>query len=525
MKTPSEDLWKLIRSLSISEKGYFIKFAKRHSYGKDNNYLKLFEEINSQTDKYDEAEIKKTFKNEKFTAQLTSAKNYLYNMILKSLVSYNDEKSTESVLSNMKEQYTILYQKTLFEQSETILKRAKKLAEDEDKFTKLIDIYKDQKNFDYRKIADNDFEEFIDKNLEEELLVIEKQKNIAEYNSLYLKISSIFKRTGVVRNKKDAKLFEKIIKHPLMKDESRAMSVRAKNLYCILNYLYYYCTSDISKAFEFAQKRLTLIESNPRKIAGWNKEYLFALSDAIAMSYNLKKFDTCISYLRKQRELSNNSDSVSSTSPNFLNMYFKSYSFELNIYIISGYFEEGIKLASEVQEWLKIYSGKLNRSEELRVIYSISYLYFGAGDLVKSLHWLNKILNDRTENRLDYKAFAKIINLIIHYELENYDLMDYEYRSIKRFLSKNDKLYEFEDLILNTLKKLPDITEKSERDLELGLLSKNIRTILKSNEGSEHKALEYFDILAWIESKLKRKNFAEIIKSNSKIKLSDLNFS
>lgn len=522
MKTPSNDLWKLIRSLTVSEKGYFIKFAKRHSHTKENNYIKLFEVINKQTEKYDEDFIKRKFKKERFIVQLTSAKNYLYNMILKSLVNFNEDRSSESTLSNMKEQYILLFQKTLFDQAEKILLRAKKLASDEDKFTKLIDIYKDQRNFDYRKIADPDFAEYVDRSLKEELEVLEKQKNIAEYNSLYLLMSSVFKRTGIVRNKNDARDFEKIIKHPLMKDESLAKSVRAKNLFCILNYLYYYCTSDNSKAFEFAQKRLDLIEKYPQKIAGWKKEFLYALSDAIAMSYNLKRFDLCLLYLRKQREISDRSGAVSSNTPNFLDMYFKSYSFELNIYIISGYFKEGLELVSEVRQWLDIYSGKLNKSEELKVLYSISYLYFGTGDFSNSLYWLNKILNDKSENRIDYKTFAKILNLIIHYELENYDLMDYEYKSIRRYLTKKDKLYEFENMILNTIKDLTNLHDKKERNFELELLRKNITTLLKSNDNNNYKALEYFDILAWIDTKLTPKNFSEIIKSNSKIKLSDL---
>lgn len=522
MKTPSNDLWKLIRSLTVSEKGYFIKFSGRHSPGKENNYLKLFEEINKQTEKYDEDIIKRKFKKERFIVQLTSAKNYLYNMILKSLVTYNEDRSTESILSNMKEQYILLFQKTLFDQAEKILIRSKKLALDEEKFTKLIDIYKDQKNFDYRKIADPDFEDYVESSRKEELEVLKKQINIAEYNSLYLLMSSVFKKTGIVRNKKDARDFEKIIKHPLMENESMAKSVRAKNLFYIVNYLYYYSTSDNSRAFEFAQKRLKLIENNPLKIAGSKKEFLYALSDAIAMSYNLKRFDLCLTYLRKQREISDRSGAVSSKTPNFLDMYFKSYSFELNIYIISGYFKEGLELVSEVRKWLDIYSGKLNKSEELKVLYSISYLYFGTGDFSNSLYWLNKILNDKSDIRIDYKTFAKILNLIIHYELENYDLMDYEYKSIKRYLTKKDKLYDYENLILNTVKDLPGLSDKKERNFELEMLRRNITTLLKSNEINNYKALEYFDILAWIESKMTPKNFSEIIKSNSKIKLSDL---
>lgn len=519
MKTPSSDLWKLIQSMTISEKGYFMKFAKRHIKDKDNNYIKLFTAINQQTDEYDENQIKDKFKREKFTKQLTSAKNYLYNMILKSLVSYNEDKTTDSVLSNLKTQYTILFRKTLFDQAEIILHRAKKIASDADRFSKLADILQDQRNFDYRKIAEPGFEKYIDESISAQLETLDKQKNIAEYNALYLKMSSLFKKIGTARNRNDIRLFEKIIKHPLMKNESLAKSASAKNLFYIINYLYYYCTSDIKKAFEFSIKRLELIESNQEKISGGIKEYLYSLSDAIAMSYNLKRFDLCISYLRKQRDISDRSD-VSSSVPNHLEMYCKSYSFELNIFIISGFFKEGMNVVDEVVHWLNKYNERINKSEELKVIYTIAYLYFGAGDLSRSLVWLNKLLNDNSDYRQDYKAFARILNLIIHYELENYDLLEYELRSVKRFLIKKDKLYPYEDVILASFRKLPGIAEKKERLFHLGLLKDQIRKIIK--DSNDYMAIEYFDIISWIDSKLLSKNFSEIIKSHSKIKLTDL---
>lgn len=519
MKTPSKDLWKLIQSMSISEKGYFIKFAKRHVQEKDNNYIKLFTEINLQINEYDENQIKEKFREEKFILQLTSAKNYLYNMILKSLVNYNDDKTTDSVLSNMKTQYTILFRKTLFDQAEVILMRAKKLAADEDRFSRLADILQDQRNFDYRNIADKDFDKYIDNSIKEQIENLMKQKNIAEYNALYLKISSLFKKRGTARNKSDVRSFDKIISHPLMKDESKALSVSAMNLFCIINYLYYYCTGDITKAFDFTVKRLELIENNRQKISGGIKEYLYSLSDAIAMSYNLKRFDLCISYLRKQREISDKND-VSTAVPNHLEMYCKSYSFELNIFIVSGYFNEGLKIVEEVVNWLKKYNGKINKSEELKVIYSIAYLYYGAGDLSRSLTWLNKILNDNSNYRLDYKAFAKIINLIIHYELENYDLIEYELKSVKRFLIKKDKLYPFKEIILQTFSKLPDITDKKEWRFQLELLKNQLKKIIK--DSNDLMSLEYFDMISWIDSKLLLKNFSDIVKLNSKIKLNDL---
>lgn len=304
-----------------------------------------------------------------------------------------------------------------------------------------------------------------------------------------------------------------------MNNESLALSVTAKNLFYIVNYLYYYCTGDFQKAFEFSIKRLELIESNQEKISGGIKEYIYSLSDAIAMSYNLIRYDLCISYLRKQRELSDKND-IASAVPNHLEMYCKSYSFELNIFIISGFFKEGLNIVEEVVHWLKKYNERINKSEELKVIYNIAYLYFGAGDLSRSLVWLNKILSDNSDYRQDYKAFARILSLIVHYEFENYDLLEYELRSAKRFLIKKDKLYPYEDVILRSFRKLPDINEKKERLYYLGLLKNQIGMIIKNS--NDNIAIEYFDIISWIDSKLLSKNFSEIIKFQSKIRLSDL---
>ena len=47
MKTPSQDLYKLIKSLTKTEKRYFSKFAEKHVIGDQNNYYKLFKVIDN----------------------------------------------------------------------------------------------------------------------------------------------------------------------------------------------------------------------------------------------------------------------------------------------------------------------------------------------------------------------------------------------------------------------------------------------------------------------------------------------
>ena len=62
--TGSDEVYKLIHSLTTEEKGYFKKFALRHT-SEGNRYLELFEAINQQNTfeevRFFESGIKNTF--------------------------------------------------------------------------------------------------------------------------------------------------------------------------------------------------------------------------------------------------------------------------------------------------------------------------------------------------------------------------------------------------------------------------------------------------------------------------------
>ena len=126
---PSDSLFRLIRSMSKSEKGYFKKFSSLHVIGKQNNYIRLFDAIDTQQE-YNEAAVKKTFKNEVFIKQLTATKNYLYNLILKSMRIYRSAESPEMQLKDVISDAEILFEKELFTDCETRLEKARRLSEE-----------------------------------------------------------------------------------------------------------------------------------------------------------------------------------------------------------------------------------------------------------------------------------------------------------------------------------------------------------------------------------------------------------
>jgi len=121
----SGQLHRLIKSLSKSEKRYFSIYASRHTAGETNNYLKLFEAIDKQTD-YDEEAILKQFKKEAFVNKFSIAKARLYDTILDSLDAFHSNSSIDAQLKKDLHCAEILYKKTLYDQCAKLLLSAKK---------------------------------------------------------------------------------------------------------------------------------------------------------------------------------------------------------------------------------------------------------------------------------------------------------------------------------------------------------------------------------------------------------------
>jgi hypothetical protein len=128
---PSNELFDLIKSLNKSEKRFF-KLSSSLQSG-DKNYLKIFDYIDARDD-YEEEEMREHFKEERFIKHLPSEKNHLYKLVLKSLRGYYADNSVNSILKEEIKNIEILYKKALFKECKKFLKRAKAMAQENEKF-------------------------------------------------------------------------------------------------------------------------------------------------------------------------------------------------------------------------------------------------------------------------------------------------------------------------------------------------------------------------------------------------------
>ena len=114
---------------------------------------------------------------------------------------------------------------------------------------------------------------------------------------------------------------------------------------------------------------------------------------------------------------------------------------------MEGSFSEGLQLVPYIEEKLQEYELYTDRHRVLVFYYKIASLYFGSGDCDRSIDYLNKIINWKVHLRTDLQCYAGY--LIAHYELGNFELLEYLLKSVYRFMYKMQNLSTVEEKIFD----------------------------------------------------------------------------
>ncbi|MGQ0827659.1 MAG: hypothetical protein ACT4ON_04620 [Bacteroidota bacterium] len=504
MKQPI-DLFELIKSLNKNEKRFISLFASVQAGEK--KYLKLFNAIDKQKE-YDEGKIRQQFKGEKFINQLTFTKNYLYNFILKSLNIYHSQASVDAQLKELIRNAEILLEKSLLKQCRDVLQRAKQLASYHDKYPLLLEIIKIEKEVIAKTAVSSTSENDLNSILGEELDSIEKLSNLCNYWNLYSRLLVTGRRNWRLRSDEEMSPFKAIMSHELLSTEKKALSFGAQHLYYHLQGMCHFFKEEMEQAFIYLDKACKMYESRPERISENLPRYISARSNVILALLHLKKFSEASVILDELKNKYFDSGSSDLKKKLFQN-YHVYYTY---IHLNACDFEKGIALVSAISEGFEKYN--VDVESKIVLCFNIANLYFAIADYNSALLWTNKILNDPAigaELRQDLVSFVKIFNLVIHFELGNQELIDYLVKSTYRFLYKRERLYQFETIVLDFIRKYSKINNRKEAiTLFKEVKEKMLPLTLIPYE---KKAFDKFDFIPWIESKIEGKSFADVLRS------------
>ncbi|HET6992723.1 MAG TPA: hypothetical protein VFJ43_15420, partial [Bacteroidia bacterium] len=483
------------------------KYASKHIVGEQNNYIRLFDAIENQ-EVYDEKKIKQHFKGETFIRHLPSEKNYLYNLILRSLGEFHSESSSEKQLRDLIHSIELLYDKGLYKQCRKLLGRAKKIAVHYEKPLAQLQLHEWESKILISLAQLDQLETFAEQSKTEQAQLFEQFYNYSQYRRLDEKMYLLAKKFGSPRNKTEHARFERIMRHPLIRNGKNATMFRSKlHFYNIRSY-YFDVLGKHKESYRFRKMLIDFAEKQPHLVNDDQHRYVMALNNLLNSQDELGLHEECEITIGKLATLKTKSMNIRAR------IFGYTWHIRMTQNITSGNFKTLVSNAKEVEDGLKLYSRLLHPEFQLAFKYQFFYGYFGVGDYSNALKWINQLLNDNSAKiRADVYFFGRIMNLILHFELKNTDLLAYNIRNTYRLFIKQKRLFRFETVMLRFIRKSSKYNSPPELRAGFMELKKQLEEL--QDDPYEKQTLSFFDIISWLESKITKRSFAEIVKEKS----------
>lgn len=498
----------LVNSLTKAEKRYF-KLSANLQNG-DKNYMDLFELLETKLYRKTD-ELKQDFKQVHPSSSFEITSKYLYAILMESLLHLKNSEQDDVVkMNNALSIVKILFEKSLYVEGFNELHKLQKLAEKKRNY--IIHLSAIQLELQHRN--ELNFVDLTEKDLIQNQMkisaLIKSINNRHQHISIYelLRHRSIYK--GTARTAK-----HKAELNDLVVSELNLMTVPSHNTFetskTHLLFQSSYCISvgDYKSALKTFYELNELFEKNKPLWEQSAIDYLSCLEGILDSLHTIKRYDEIDFYIEKVAQVQ-----ADSTILNVLK-YRIIFLYKMISLTDRGEYEKALSLINndfEEKLFRQIHILGFNKQAELYLY--IALIYFGNNDMAASIKYLNKVL---TDNHMyyklpQYKTF-RLIRLLIHYELANYEFVKYEIGAFKRQMHNKDKTYKLEKLIfyfiqntylyLNTAKRLA-LWEQLKPDFD------KLRT-----DKFEIQLLKIFDFPTWIESKLCKKTFTELLTNKN----------
>ena len=501
----TDALFQLIHSLQKSEKRNFKLYVKRNSSNNDLKIVQLFDVIDKMITYDENALITKTASIKK--QQLPNIKAHLYKQILASLRLLESNDNIDLQLHEQLDFATILYNKGLYHQSLKILDRIKEIARANNQINFLIEVLIIEKKIEALHITRSmqDRADALTHEVDHTNVHLVRETKLS---NLALQLYSWYIKNGLARNKEDEKEVEDYFQKYLIEEIKNPVGFYEK-LYYSQSYCWYaFIRQDFLMYYRHTQKWVNLFSDQPLMIKIETGNYIKGFHNLLNAHFNLRNYSGFEKTLLMLEDFSK-SDVVKLNDNNKIQVFVYLYIAKINQHFLEGTFQDGLKIVPEIIRQLKEYELYLDQHRTLIFYYKIASLYFGAGDFDSAIDYLNKIINWKVTLRNDLQCYARLLHLIAHYELGNFQLLEYLIKSVYRFMAKMQNLSLVEEEIFKFLRRSFYLSTRKLKP-EFEKLLNTIRQFETSK--FETRAFAYLDIISWLESKVTDKPVYQIIR-------------
>ncbi|WP_029905376.1 hypothetical protein [Prevotella sp. 10(H)] len=457
----------LVKSLSKSEKKAIYTRSQLNSAQKEYiTLLKLIDKHNIN----DVDELSKRLTKEHPKAFFPATTSYLYNFILKTLVDIKQNQDATYNLYNNISAANILYERNLYSDYREMLEKLIIKAKEIENYNLLLILERMELSFFLKEGFNGISEkEILDKQhkINETIKVI---RQINEQSTLYELLRFYLEYKPVTNNMSSRQLFNDLVVSEMSLVSNLKHDVFEINkLHQLFQAHYLISTGDYKSALNCFIELNSMFERNQKL---WNNPpiyYMLVLEGVLESLRGIRKYDKIPYFLDKLKHLTGYS------------IYFQAEIQCIDfVYSIVPYtdiedYKKGLDIIGEHRDFLFNKRGLLTPQRDLQLSLIIATVYLMTGNIHLAKKQLSHIICTDTYENIWLFRPIQLINLLIYYELNDFEFVTSSIRAIKRQNKiKNKKsnvekiLFQFlnTDLFLLSKTKKETLYKKFENELE-----------------------------------------------------------
>ena len=450
-----QNVFDLVKSLTGAELAYIKRTAIKVGQ-RPPKYIEVLEAIKEQ-EIYDEQQLLKQFRREKFVKQFSVMKSYLVEVILDGLAARQIIDNREMNLHRQISLLRVLRDKGLYGPSEKILHASLKEAREAEAFLEWLEILAIQRYWLINKFSSGSKNAVIE-NEEETDYVLNLYKNFLTYQCINGEQVQISDKSFHIRRPGHLAEHEKVMAHPMILDESKALSKRAMFELLMTKVLYHNILDNREEFFENAQRAFTIAHES-LWLQKFDKLRLLSvypqLMHAAFLTDRLQVLDATINQLKKF-------EFTSAVQEMAAFAYGVPYSL---VYLqATGQSERLSETINETYLQVKKFGKQLRFDTRSQIIISCMSGALENGNYGKAVDWAVLFNDFDNGERLDTRLIVDMMELIAHNELGQVLLVHNLSQSIyQRALRWGEKGI-FEDTFIRFFKKITSGVEKEKMD-------------------------------------------------------------
>ena len=487
--SPSADLYNLVHALTASEKRYVRRVASLS--GRDTSWLVLFDAINAQS-AFDDDELRTRLNNHPMLGNLSLAKKYTYNNVMRALRMYGTGRDIDSQLADHVENYKVLQSKGLHDQARGVLKRLRSEALSHDAFLKVFWTIVCEFGAGVHSTERAAIDHLT-------LFLAMQQDTLACMQNYTFTAGIYFKQRIILRHRPSARTTnEKAelteIVSPLLNDpDIELLSDTARTFYNLALGDYWEAMGAPEKALPYYN---TFVNEEVLDLPIGPFDSLHLAKFTNAMFFRLRNNITeglagIITSLRKRVGVIPLSGSLPTVQ---VWRYERWIVFSVLLMNCEGRERDARALLSSEQRTLNRVRPQMSKKIALQFQIAQIRTFYAVGETQEAANLAEEIINNEDSNAIEY-TIALVGLLLVKYDLNAYDDLDLLLRSAKHHLGSRKHYHRSERAIVQGIGKLLRCTTTAEQNTVRSELGSTLTAIFA--DPAERTVCSAIDVLKW----------------------------